>query len=159
MLIISVYTDVKFEKVYNGVLAIGFLVVILKLVLNFSWKLLFFTVGGILFPIVSLFPLFYFRMMGAGDIKLLSMAGGFLEFRGAVICLIISIFIGALIALYKMCRYHLFHERFAYFSYYMKKYLKTKDVVPYYEGDMNKNAKFPFAFAIAVAVVLYLVLF
>ncbi|MDR3996903.1 MAG: prepilin peptidase, partial [Fusicatenibacter sp.] len=33
---------------------------------------------GMLFPILALYILFYFHMLGAGDIKLLSAVGGFL---------------------------------------------------------------------------------
>lgn len=156
VLVIAVYTDVKYEKIYNGLIAVGFMGIIIKLVVDFSWQHLYYTMAGVVLPVVCLFPLFYFRMMGAGDIKLLAVIGGFLEFKGILNCLILSVFIGAVIAVYKMYRHNLFHERFAYFSYYMKNYLKTKDTVPYY-SNLSGNAKIHFAIPVGIAVAIHYV--
>ena len=43
---------------------------------------------GMLFPILALYILFYFHMLGAGDIKLLSAVGGFLGVPAILKCII-----------------------------------------------------------------------
>ena len=43
---------------------------------------------GMLFPILALYILFYFHMLGAGDIKLLSAVGGFLGVPAILKCMI-----------------------------------------------------------------------
>lgn len=45
---------------------------------------------GMLFPILALYILFYFHMLGAGDIKLLSAVGGFLGVPAILKCMIRS---------------------------------------------------------------------
>ena len=45
---------------------------------------------GMLFPILALYILFYFHMLGAGDIKLLSAVGGFLGVPAILKCMIVS---------------------------------------------------------------------
>ena len=45
---------------------------------------------GMLFPILALYILFYFHMLGAGDIKLLSAVGGFLSVPAILKCMIVS---------------------------------------------------------------------
>ena len=52
---------------------------------------------GMLFPILALYILFYFHMLGAGDIKLLSAVGGFLGVPAILKCMIVSFLSGAVL--------------------------------------------------------------
>ena len=151
----AVITDLKYEKITNNIIIAGLIGVLVNLLLNFSIQKAVFSGAGILFPILCLFPLFYFHMFGAGDIKLLAVTGGLLGCRGVLFCLIVSIFAAAVISVYKMCRYQLFQERFAYFSHYMKIYLKTRKRVPYYNSDLSGYAKLHFSVPVAISVAVY----
>ena len=127
----AVLLDLYCDRISNFTILMGFVGVLFKLVLEivkngFDLQHILFVFAGCLLPLVCLFPLFYFHMMGAGDIKLLMVAGGFIGIKVIPYCIFLSFVIGAVISLYKMIKYHLFQERFAYFSYYMKNYLKTK---------------------------------
>ena len=55
--------------------------------------------AGSSIPIVCLFSLFYFRMLGAGDIKLLSVLGGILGARAAFHLMFLSFFFGGILSL------------------------------------------------------------
>ena len=92
---------------------------------------------GLCIPVICLLPLFYFHMLGAGDIKLLAVTGAFLGWKSLVVCFMGALFVGGIISVYKMCRYHIFQKRFAYFSHYMKMYLKTGCVKPYYDSSLE----------------------
>ena len=54
---------------------------------------------GMLFPILALYILFYFHMLGAGDIKLLSAVGGFLGVPAILKCMIVSFLSGAVLSI------------------------------------------------------------
>ena len=57
---------------------------------------------NMLFPIVLLFLLFLMRAIGAGDIKLFSVIGGFISFKELTGCIVWAFFIGAVLSLVKM---------------------------------------------------------
>lgn len=112
---------------------------------------------GFAIPIFSLFFLYYFHMFGAGDIKLLAVAGGFLGAAGSVFCITASFGIGAVFAIIKMLYFQSFHERFAYFFHYMKVCLKDKKRKAYYHQGQPKSCRLHFSVPIACSVLIYYV--
>ena len=95
---------------------------------------------GMLFPILALYILFYFHMLGAGDIKLLSAVGGFLGVPAILKCMIVSFLSGAVlsIGIILVCGnlpqrltkiFQLFPNLF-----YQKKIPEKTEPVPYYDG-------------------------
>lgn len=128
------------------------------LFIHFSLSKFIYVGFGLCIPVICLLPLFYFHMLGAGDIKLLAVTGAFLGWKSLVVCFMGALFVGGIISVYKMCRYHIFQKRFAYFSHYMKMYLKTGCVKPYYDSSLEAGAKVHFSVAVTIAVVLYLII-
>ena len=95
---------------------------------------------GMLFPILALYILFYFHMLGAGDIKLLSAVGGFLGVPAILKCMIVSFLSGAVLSIGIIFVCGNLPQRltkfFNYFQTYFtkRKYQKKTEPVPYYDG-------------------------
>ena len=59
-----------------------------------------FSFAGLLIPVVTLFLLFHFRVIGAGDIKLLSVCGAFLDLSVLPSFLLYTFCFGGLVSLF-----------------------------------------------------------
>ena len=112
--------------------------------------------GGILLPLVLLIPLFRFRMMGAGDIKLLMGLGGMVGFPAVWRLVFWSFAAGGAAALMKMIFVTGFKERFRYLFSYLAQAGRSGQALPYRrEGRRPEN--FPFAVSVFAAVILMFV--
>lgn len=150
---LAVYYDIRYFRIPNVLIAVGMMTGITYQFFDrtaaFSDILL-----GMLIPIVVLFLLFYLHMLGAGDIKLLSMTGIFL---GTSIFAVIwqSFCIAAVISFFQLIIQKKFRKRISYFIGYCFHAIKTGTVSAYYnpEQDEYKNAMH-FSVAIFAAVLL-----
>lgn len=109
----------------------------------------------IVLMLVFLFPLFYFRMMGAGDIKLISVLSGLVGFKAGVMILISALFLALPVCFIKMLYQNNFKQRLTYFYVYFRQFYLTKRREAYYKPsrDGYENT-IPFAaFLLAGAVV------
>lgn len=151
---IAVYYDVRYFRIPNVLIVIGMLTGMVYRVVNktFLCTELFL---GMLIPVLVLFLLFYLHMLGAGDIKLLSMTGIFL---GTSILGVIwkSFIIAAVLSFFQLVIQKKFRNRILYFIGYCLNVLKTGKAEPYYqaEQDQFKHAMH-FSVAIFGAVILY----
>lgn len=109
---------------------------------------------GTVFPILVLGVLFYFRMIGAGDIKLFSALGGIMGIKAIGICMAVSFFLGAVISLLILIFYGDFHQRIQYFRNYIRNYILTGEVRPYYRKGMTLE-NFHFTVPVFMSVLLY----
>ena len=89
-----------------------------------------FFVGSVV-PIAVLYWLFYFRMIGAGDIKLLSVIGGFIGPDLVIMCIGWSFVFGAMLSVLILALCDNLIERILYFIDYWKTLLRTKKIVSY----------------------------
>lgn len=78
-------------------------------------------------------------MLGAGDVKLISVIGGFFGSVFALKVFVISIFIGGIWAAIKGVRYGYLFIRFSYFKNFLEELIRSKKVSAYYvrkrDGD------------------------
>lgn len=156
ILLAAVLMDLKSEKIKNELICLGLAGIVLKVFLAFSAEQVIESCLGFLIPIIGLFILFYFHMLGAGDIKLLAVTGGFLGIEGSLFCVGVSFIIGACFAFIKMCIHRLFIERFAYFFQYMKDVLTTGKRIPYYDLSEDKDSsRLHFSVSIALSAAVY----
>ena len=90
--------DLLQEKVDNRLICLGFgSGLILDIFYSgFAGILHFFS--GSFFPLLCLLPLFYFRMIGGGDIKLLSVLGGILGYPKVLSLLLLTFLTGAILS-------------------------------------------------------------
>lgn len=109
-------------------------------------------------PILLLFELFYFKMLGAGDIKLLSMAGSFMGSRRALRVIMISFFFAAILSVWKLIYYRNIRERMVYMWTYFQQFFLEKKRIPYV--DMScKDMRFMIHFSIPVLLAVWVVYF
>lgn len=94
-------------------------------------------------PIFWLFPLFYFRMLGPGDIKLLSALGGFLGFHAVARLMVLSFFLGGILSLGILTIHGMLWSRLRYFANYFRMYIQDRKRRAYYKpGDRAENLHF-----------------
>lgn len=94
-------------------------------------------------PVLLLYLLFWFRMLGAGDIKLLSVLGGFMGPVAVTVCIGYSLVFGAVLSLAVLILCGNFLSRLRYFTGYLKRITTTKQVVPYMvRGKRMENIHF-----------------
>jgi prepilin peptidase CpaA len=151
---VAVAMDLKTAKVDNGwiLFSLG-LGLLLRILTRGLWGVWLFLTGG-LFPILCLGLLFQFRMLGAGDIKLFCAIGGILGIYRVSICMMVSLFIGACIAVALMVSNGSFHERFAYFENYIRTFIQTRECRPYYQNGMSAPENFHFTVPVLLSVLL-----
>jgi prepilin peptidase CpaA len=150
----AAFFDLRCGKIPNGLIMLGLAAGLLFRL--FYWGVL----GGILFfggigvPILLLGPLFYFRMIGAGDIKLLAVLGGFLGGTGIGKCLLGSLFFGGFWSLVLMIFRKNLKARLNYFFCYTSAYLTTGIWRPY-RNKGQKKGEFPFSVSVFLSVLCY----
>lgn len=146
--------DLKKDRIPNALILTG---------LVFGWSLQLVqagALGAVLFlggaglPLVLGAFLYYFRMMGAGDIKLLAVVGGFLGPQKAVCCVVASLLVGAVLSVGLLLKRRNLKERLLYFYRYLHRQQRGK-WEPYL-NDQDEGGRIHFAAAILGGVLLYL---
>lgn len=124
--------------------------------------------AGVYFAGVSFFPpaclfllfgmfLFYFRVMGAGDGKLMALIGGYLGWQRGLYAVGIGFLIGALWSVWKLKKSGIWKERFCYLYQYVIRLMHTGTVEPYDTlEDAGASHHIPFAVCLSMGVWLYL---
>lgn len=107
-------------------------------------------------PIILLYLLFLMHALGAGDIKLLSVAGGFLGVRGGLYCIFYSFVIGAVLSAAKMICQHNLWVRLNYLRSYISLSLVTHTFHDYDRHSDGKENEIHFSICILLGTILYL---
>lgn len=109
--------------------------------------------GNVAVPVIVLYLLFLAGVIGAGDIKLFSVIGGFVHIRQLAVCMILSFVIGAVLSFAKMIRNQnlqlSMYRAFGYFAGLFQGEYKTyrRDLL----GDSNL---IHFSFAICLGILI-----
>jgi prepilin peptidase CpaA len=111
--------------------------------------------GGVLVPVLLLCPLYYFRTLGAGDIKLFAVLGGLMGWRSIILCVICALFIGAIISLLSMFFYKNLLQRIGHLISYFYQFFRTRTWIPYSKESSNHNT-IHFTIPIFISVLLYI---
>lgn len=106
-------------------------------------------------PILLFSVLYYFRMIGAGDIKLLCVLGAFLGPYECVACMTAAVLVGGGMSLVLICRRRLFMKRLSYLAEYISQYSNDKVWKPYLK-EVGEEARFAFSVPVLVAVLCYI---
>ena len=113
---LAVFSDLKTEKVPNGLIICGyaigaFLCVHSPLGLcSFLWS--------IIWPILLLYPLFLIRGLGAGDIKLFSVLSVFFHYSILLQIMIYSLYVGAGICILRLAYSRVFQKKLNNYIHY-----------------------------------------
>lgn len=102
LLALAVMTDLRERRISNRLIALGLFVgLILRILGEGSIGIVHFLVN-ISIPVILLFLLFQLRALGAGDIKLFSVVGGFLEWRQLLAVMLAAFIVASVIGLGKL---------------------------------------------------------
>lgn len=139
----AVLMDFLMEKVVNSFICAGLLAGLILQSHMWHIKGIWVYVTGVLMPFFLLLPLFYFHMLGAGDIKLFCVLGGILGLESIFKIMICSFVLGAVLSLAFLISCGNLKERCVYFFHYMYQYLITKEERPYRKrGKQAENIHF-----------------
>ncbi len=150
----AVLMDLRMERVENGW-------ILLSMAAAFFWRMLQEGLGGIpgfilgmLLPLAALGGLFYFRMLGPGDIKLFCALGCAMGPSAIWKCIICSFMLGAAISFAILIFYSSFLTRIRYLIRYFHIFFRTGEVTPYYMKGMTLE-NFHFTVPVFMSVMLY----
>ncbi len=147
----AVLCDLGRERIPNGIVAAGLICGLLYQLFENGPAGAIFCFGGAALPVLVFGVLCYFRMIGAGDVKLLCMAGGFLGPLGCLSCIAWSILSGGLISLAIMIYRHNLVRRISFFCAYVSRYSRERQWRSYI-GEAGEDAKFCFSVPILLGI-------
>lgn len=102
VVIVAVVQDLRSNKISNRLILAGLVLsVVFGILLGRTSEILC-ILGNIFFPVIVLYLLYLLGVLGAGDIKLFSVIGGFTDFETLIRCIIASFVAGAGIALVRL---------------------------------------------------------
>ena len=150
---VAVYEDIRSYTISNRLILLGWIAgFLVQIWTNGIWGIVYWCLGGII-PIMVTYILFYFKMFGAGDIKLLSVIGGMCGIGFLKSVLFVSLFVGAVLSLVQMLRWKQLQIRFLYFFKYIMEVIETKQYIPYYEPKRDgTRCVIRYSIAIGIAV-------
>lgn len=135
--------DLKMEKIPNEAIWLFWGTGFIYQVLTAGWKGVGSWLLGAMLPAAALAPLFFFRMTGAGDIKLLSALGGMMGPQTVLKCILVSFVAGAFISAAILLETGSLIIRLRHLAGYFQKMFQSKTVVPYYQrGKRLENIHF-----------------
>lgn len=156
ILLAAVIMDFAWQKIKNWLIGAG---LILGAGLRFysgGMQGLEESVMGILFPVICLWILFLFRVLGAGDIKLFSVIGGFAGVESMPGCIAAAFILGAVLAAVKIIRNRNIISRLQYLAAYITKTISTKEIEPYYQASEGTGNIIHFSLAIFGGYLIYM---
>lgn len=110
---------------------------------------------GVILPFFLLFILYLFHVIGAGDIKLFSVVGGFLGYNKVIRIILLAFIIGAVLSTFQLARFHNFGYRLQYLANYFHTLLRERKMMPYYNSkEDGHKVVIPFTVAITVSVLI-----
>lgn len=98
----AVVQDFMYMKISNRLILMGILFSLAFGLTTGGTKQVIYVLANLSFPVIVLYLLYLLGVLGAGDIKLFSIIGGFTNFRLLISCMFFSFVAAAVIAVCKM---------------------------------------------------------
>lgn len=99
---VAVLQDLQFMKISNRLILAGLVLsLVFGIILGRTSQILY-ILGNIFFPVIVLYLLYLLGVLGAGDIKLFSVIGGFTQFHTLVDCMLFAFMAAALFSVVKL---------------------------------------------------------
>jgi len=153
--ITAVITDIWKGKIPNALIVTGFVIGWNYQAADKGIPGLLVFLGGAAVPVLLLAVLFFFRMLGAGDIKLLAVLGGFMGASAIFSCIAAAILSGGIISMILVLKRRNLKRRIRYFISYFQNYSETKEWRPYRKEEAS-DSHFYFSVPILISVILYI---
>lgn len=144
--------DLRDHKIPNGLIAVGLLCGLWQQMYDFGWAGVGIYLSGVLLPMIFPGCLYYFRMIGAGDIKLLCVAGGYLGPVQTLWCIIYTFLFGGLFSAILIFKRKNLVKRFFYFKTYLSQFLETRQWRPYRKPE-DEDGTFCFSLPVMLGVI------
>lgn len=130
--LIALYFDLKYQRIPNQLCAITLVLGFVVQCYFSGWPGLLTAFVGASIALLILFPAFYFRLLGAGDVKLMVAVGTYLDINLLLWSLIYAVIVGTLtsicLALYKLGWKPLAEIVSHYFRcLYIRQYIRPSD--------------------------------
>jgi len=152
---VAVLTDLRWKRIPNTLIFGG-------LILGMTWQLLkwglsgsLIFLGGTGIPILLLGSLYYFRMLGAGEVKLFAVLGGFLGARGIFSCILAAFLVGGVLSLLLMVVRGNLVKRFWYFRNYVTAAFGGQSWRPY-RSVKERDGEFCFSIPVFISVMCWI---
>ncbi len=117
--------DIRSTRIKNGWILLFWLLGAIWQIWRVGWGGVLFFLCGAGFPLLLLFSLFHCRMLGAGDIKLFSVLGGFFGPWSILRVIFCSFLIGAVISCALLLSRGILPQRLKYFVSYLRMFSLT----------------------------------
>lgn len=147
--------DLKSEKIPNVWILSGWFCGFVLALSQTEFHGILSYLSGLSVPLILLSFLFFFRVMGAGDIKLLSVIGGFMGPSSILWCIFYSFLSAALLSFALLCACKNLKDRFRYFFTYLQNTILTKQQLPYRMPGKNRAEHLHFSVAVLLGVLLW----
>lgn len=121
---------------------------------SLGWQGSLLCMAGWALPIVFLYPLFCLRMLGPGDIKLLSALGGIMGPVSIGKCILLSFVFGGILSMGLLIICGNLTSRLRYFAEYSHTIINEKKVQNYYLPG-NRPENLHFTVAVFMGIILY----
>lgn len=145
--------DYRCSKVSNVLIYLGYSISFMYQCIMNNKCFLYWFFDSII-PVMILFLFFYLKMLGAADIKLISVLSGFYGWRLGLRIFAISIVYGAVWSMFKLYRHRNLAERLAYLRDYFNSIIILKKRIPYLRWDSSSNSyTIPFSVVILLAAI------
>ncbi len=157
VLVPSVIGDCLEYRIRNPIILVGLLFGLLYQIITFNLYGFQNWLSGCILPILILGILFLVKVLGAGDIKLFSVIGGFYGSHFVLRTIVVSFIIGALLSIIQLIRYGNLVNRLQYLAKFISECFREKELRSYYEASRDgRSCVIHFSIAIAIAVFLCL---
>lgn len=150
LITLALVSDIKTKKIKNAIVVPFILYGLLWNLYNFKLTGLTNSLLGIVFPIIVLFPFFYLKMLGAGDVKLFCAIGAINGIQFVINNMICSFLAGGIIALLLILVRKNLLQRLGKLFIYLKFCILSKTIQPYEKGITTGTGSFRFAFAVMI---------
>lgn len=132
IIIPAVFYDLRNYRIPNSLILLGYILGIVFRLREGLPGLALFAAGAVL-PVISLILLQRAGILGGGDIKLLSVIGGFLGLRESLKCMVFSFLFAAVLSLIRIIWRRNLKHRICYFLKYIQTVIHTGKWIPYYD--------------------------
>lgn len=150
LLLLAVVSDLRTYRIKNSITYSFMLVGLAANVAMRGPKGMIFSLQGIILPVAGLTLLYILRVIGAGDIKLLSAVGAVMGADFTLSAIAYSFICGGVIASLLILVRRNGIERFKYLVSYMKSCIISMELLQYTDfKDKQNKSKFHFSIAVA----------
>lgn len=147
--------DLRTQKISNRLIVLGLGLGLFFQIKEYGVMGVLYFLANISFPVIVFYLLFLMHALGAGDIKLFSVIGVFLNFNGLCRCIFLAFLFGAGISLVHMIKDGSLVRRLREFMFYAGGVIRTGQISSY-RRERNKTDVICFSVPMLMGYLCYL---